>query len=210
MNPLNTAHIPDSDADDFDLDGLLAGAMQSVEESKRLKEARKTVKTRSNLPHSILSELMGDIKALETKREWIPKADVAFFEVQTCKRCGNVTPLFQGLMQRQASRLNRTVNRWVKATADENQGLPKEVKTHDSESEMCHFCMPDLGYSQDDLGVLFDDEDEQEFEDEVAADDSELEAALEHAANMEDLVDDLMTEQHVAQHTTEQEGDQNA
>ena len=183
---------PATDLEEFSLDALLEESMQTVNDAKRLKEARKAIKEGRNLPSTKSDELMSEIRRIESLREWRAVADVAMFELQTCKCCGNIVPAFQGFFMKQVSRTDKHLVRWLTSTKQANFGLPKEVKTHATDTDMCHFCMPDAGYPLEQLGIVWEDGDE---EPEVTEDEPEEDvgALHEQIANLEDALDEAMT-----------------
>lgn len=157
------ADIPQTELDsesetDFSFGDLVKEAMAHRADTIRLKEGRKIIKSGGNAPGVDMVSLLADVKRLETQREWLPRADVAMFQIQHCTACDNYAPLFTGLFQRQAHRHQRHTDRWVAATPFENKGLKKEVKTTEVDVPMCHFCYAEAGYPIEGLGISFDED----------------------------------------------------
>lgn len=155
---LPTATVEAADDGFISLDGLFAEVMQNKADTQRLKEGRKALKE-GRMPVGVsLDELQADLRKLEAVREWLAVADVAMFQVQHCTSCENYNPVFTGRFQRQQSRHHRKAQRWVTALPSENRGLPKEVKTSETDVPFCHFCLEEAGYPAEQLGILFDEE----------------------------------------------------
>ena len=157
--------------DEFTLDDLLKEAVAAKEDEKRLKEARKIKKTNRNISGDLLAELDGDIKRIEAAREWLAVADVAMFTIQECSYCGNVNCHFTGRFTKSKHRHQRGLFRWIAATPEENRGLPKEIKNHETVVPMCHFCADEQGFDHRQINVEFYEE--QQLDDEDATDDLE-------------------------------------
>lgn len=176
-----TTDLHTTTADDLDLDSLLSDSLAIVEDNRRLKESRKAIRS-GMLTTSEQSELLADIDRLERTREWLPKADVAMFDQQTCQTCGSIHHIFSGLFQRQVHRNMRTLDRWQKSTEAENMGLPKEVKAMQSKIPFCPGCMAAEGYPMADLHAPVD---------EAAEYTRQLE---QHVEELRELVDELTME----------------
>lgn len=125
---------PCLDPTNADLDALLAESEAMAQEKAKVKSARKQL---YNSPQEADS-LVRYIRDYETKREWKPQANVAYFEKQVCARCGESHITFAGYYQRQTSVKDR-IDRWVKVDC-RNEGLPDEVKVIESSVPVCYSC----------------------------------------------------------------------
>ena len=173
--PVGDASAP---LDDFaSLEDLLTEAVQLKAEAVRLKEGRKLLKGKQSMSSTDLDALLKDLKRIELKREWLPKANTAIFEVQHCQCCDNYNPVFIGVFQRQSHRHIRDTTRWVAVCGSENNGLPQEVKTNEYKVPFCHFCLDLHGYPKEQLGIVFDDDTEleQDTDEEQGQDDEDSE-----------------------------------
>ena len=156
-NPLGQPQdLPDTSDLGFSFDSLLSEAKALKADTDRLKECRKAIKENKPMASGEYTQLLSDIKRIEAAREWLPVADVAMFQIQHCQACDNYAPLFTGLFQQQRHRHLRGSHRWLAATASENRGLPKKIKTTQREVPFCHFCVEDFGYPIEQLGIEFD------------------------------------------------------
>ena len=184
-------------ADDFDLDDLLAESLDLRADAAKLKDGRKTLKNKNALSGTELSELQADVARLEAAREWLPRADVVMFTIQTCQTCGNVAGVFTGFFQRQSHRSMRQLDRWVAAPECNSLGLKKEIKNTEVFTPVCPCCIADFGYPVEQLGVEFYEEAVGEAA--PAEDSSELIGKLQvQIAEYEALIDELMTDAETA------------
>lgn len=157
------AATDDSETDDtFSFKSLLTEALLHKADGEKLKTSRKALKEGKPMLSADYDQMLADIRRIEFAREWLPRASVAMFQVQHCVSCNNYSPFFTGLFQRQSSKLHRTTDRWVAATESENYSLPKEVKTNQVDVPFCAFCVGEFGFPAEDLGVVFEEETEEE------------------------------------------------
>lgn len=169
----------------FDFGSLLKEALQHKADAVTLKINRKALKDKRPMSGEAYTNMLADIKRIELKQEWLPRAAVAMFTVQHCVSCDNYAPLFTGLFQRQRHRNMKEASRWVAATESENFGLPKEVKTTEVNVPFCHFCLEEHGFPAEQLGILFDDEAEEAVADDITANDDELLAEADDVRQMQ-------------------------
>ena len=155
-----TDSVEASDDTSFDdLDSLLTESVQIKADAKRIIDGRKRIKAGAYGLNAIeLGTLEDDIARIELSREWLPKADVAMFSVQTCQCCSAVSAVFTGFFQRQSHRSLRHTDRWIAAPEHASDGLPKEIKNTDSTIVACPFCIGDFGYPVEQLGVDYSEE----------------------------------------------------
>jgi hypothetical protein len=197
-----------TDEDEFDFGSLVKEAMALRQDAQTLKDSRKALKEKKPMAGAAYTNMLQDIRRIELQQEWLPMAAVALFRVQHCTCCDNYTAVFEGIFQRQKHRSLRATDRWVSATVAENRGLPKQVKTAEVDVPMCHFCLAEAGYPDDQLGIIFgEDGEEQEVEDlteeeidtdidtdEVDADDApspEEQAQLDFEASQDEIAESL-------------------
>ena len=179
------------EVEEFSFKSLLHEAMTHKADGERLKAGRKALKDGTPMASADMAELLADVKRIETRREWLPRAAVAMFQVQHCVSCENYSPFFTGLFQRQANRTMRNADRWVTATESENGGLSKEVKTTEIDVPFCAFCIGEHGFPAEQLGVEFD-ADAIPAADDMDDEQTKAEAlAAEFEAAQDDLIEDL-------------------
>ena len=181
---------PESDGG-FSFGALLKEAIAHKADGEKLKAGRKALKDKTPMASAEYEQMLGDIKRIETAREWLPRASVALFQVQHCLGCENYAPFFTGLFQRQKNRHMREADRWITATESENYGLVKEIKTTEVDVPFCSFCVGDFGFPAEQLGIVFDtpeDESDTDSDDEATAEDL---AEAEFEAEQDELAESL-------------------
>jgi len=142
---LPSAPAPQATTGDNFLEDLLAGSMKAREESRRIEQNKKLMRSTAMEPRE-RAETESAIARWEAERLWTPQADSALFQLQTCLTCGSESTQFLGIFQRQSNR-NMRADRWAKVDGEhENTGLPKEVKYENSYVRLCHTCAPLSGY----------------------------------------------------------------
>lgn len=129
--------------DTFDLDNLLAESVKEQQAKEQNKKHREQL-SKSFITHKERKEIEKKVVEWESVREWIPQADVAYFDVQTCQ-CGNIHTHFRGFFQKQQHRFSSTV-RYVKVDSNLNVGLLKEKKLEYYPVECCINCATVKGY----------------------------------------------------------------
>lgn len=138
------------DDDDFDLDALLAESMQAKAKAADVKASRKLLGSKeaaAKLSAAERAAMQSKISEWEVKREWLPVADTAIFEVRHCTHCASTTSLFLGVFQHQTHRHMKYSDRWIASNASANAGLPKEVKLQEAFVGMCSGCASEFGYT---------------------------------------------------------------
>lgn len=136
--------------DDFDLDALLAESMQAKAKAADVKASRKLLGSKEAAAKLSATErlaMQSKISEWEVKREWLPVADAAIFEVTHCTHCASTTPRLLGVFQHQTHRHMKFSDRWIVSNATANAGLPKEVKLQDAYIGMCQHCAAEFGYT---------------------------------------------------------------
>lgn len=149
-----------SESTGFSFDDLLSEARDHAAEGRQLRKNRKALKSGRLTGNTSLQDLLDDTRRLESKREWLPLAATAMFQIQECAACGNLTASFTGIFQKQRHAYVRDTYRWVPANDDSNKNLTKEVKTSNLKTPFCGFCLDEAGYPADQLGVDFGAEEE--------------------------------------------------
>ena len=184
--------------DDFaDLTSLLVESVALREDKNLLKTARKTLKDNPNsLSGQEAQDLRDSVSRIEAAREWLPKAEVAFFSVQTCQCCGASSAVFAGFFQRQAHRSMRQLDRWVASPETGSSHLPKEIKNQEVGIPACAYCIVSLGFPEAQMTLDYS---------ETPA--MQIEALQLQVSEYEELMDELMTEAETKRHTEQQEAE---
>jgi hypothetical protein len=134
------------EAEEFDLEDLLATSMKVVREGAKVKEARKAL-AYGGMNAEERAVIEAAVRKYELEREWTAEANVLMFNSQYCSGCGCVHSHLVGKFQRQSHRLN-SISRWVVALADSN--LPNEVKQNLETVDICVNCMDTHGWENQD------------------------------------------------------------
>lgn len=129
-----------------ELSDLLEESMVQDRERKAVVEAKKRVKQVTGVTAAERAEDATRIIAWESQHVWRGAANVARFEVQVCKSCGEEHTIFSGLFERQEHRhLAHHSQRWIRATGTK-AALPNEIILAKREVPMCIDCCDWVGF----------------------------------------------------------------
>lgn len=129
---------------------LLKRAVKKQLEDAAYKASRDRLKKGGS--NQFLAEDIARIAHWEAENEWSPEATVAVFERTMCECCKSTTRAFQGVLQRQVSKINRYSRRWTTVQTHDPK-LPRVVGYRTRKVDWCAECITEAGFSVDPLAV---------------------------------------------------------
>lgn len=126
-----------------DLDQLLEESMAPMRAKQETKAFRDQL-ARGGLSKAERLAIEAKVREWEARVEWEPQANVALFFEQRCK-CGQVSLMFGGLLERQIHRRVKSTQRWVSTTVNRLK-LPNEIAMQELPTPMCFVCCDGKGY----------------------------------------------------------------
>ena len=141
--------LPDTLDDFSDLDALVAESMEA-KLARKTHEAKvaKAKKDKKAPPGSLFTDGNARSFLYESRREWIPAAQVAFYQQQFCTHCQSYNSIFSGIFERQEDKSKVRIDRWVKPELDPVAlaKLPKETKVFEENVSQCACCAESQGW----------------------------------------------------------------